>query len=745
METRLISTLIVTLLMLSSAEARSVIDGGNFAVVTSESDSLILTGVSKAVPNDTTDYSAFDNDEYVNLGEVVVYEKSEGRKLAEGALSVNAVEIKADVNRMTNLNSLVNRTAGVKVRREGGAGSDLDLSINGLSGNSVRYFIDGVPLDSRGSEVNLDNIPINTVERVELYKGVVPIHLSSDALGGVVNIVTKKKRENYLDASYGVGSFHTQTLDIAGQVFIPKTAIAVRPSFEFSSSKNDYMMKGVEVWSDEEDKYIYTNKKRFHDDYYSINAGIEAGVTNVKWADVFFVNGGYTKIDKEIQTGAMQNKVYGMAERRSHAWYLGARYAKVFGKVGTRLNFSHTWDNSATIDTAYRKYSWDGTWMPSSGNEMRNGTKTWRVYERPLTVLNAAVDYEFLENHSIAFAYMLNRRGNKQTDKVYKLFEPTNDVLTKHILSLAYNQSFFEERWQNMFFVKDYINSTQIRQTDNASITGANEVEPNATKSYWGAGVGSRFTLRSEVSFKASYEHSVRLPLSREFLGNGTTILANLTLKPEESNNYNIGFFGTWFARGENVFTYELNGFIRHVLNYIRANISEREGMMQYANEPAIDVKGLDFDISYLWKNSLGVKVNGSWNDARNLRKYKTDGNPSATYKNRVPNKPWLFGNVEVSYTLNDLSKFKDKLRIEVNHEWINWYFLNWEAYGAASSKARIPTQNITSLSATYSWLNDRYNLSLECNNIFDNLAYDNYMLQKPGRAFYIKFRLFLH
>lgn len=693
---------------------------------------------------DTITPDVFDDSKFTELSGVTVTGKSEGRKLKEGTLSVNAVEIKTDVNRMTNLNSLVNRSAGVKVRREGGAGSDLDLSINGLSGNSIRYFIDGVPLDTRGSEVNLDNIPLNTVERVELYKGVVPIHLSSDALGGVVNIVTKKQRENYLDASYGIGSFHTHTGDIAGQIFIPKTAVAIRPSFEISSSKNDYKMKGVEIWSEQEDKYIHTDLKRFHDDYLSINAGVEAGVSNVKWADAFYVGGGYTKIDKEIQTGAMQNKVYGMAERRAHAWYVNARYAKIFGRVGTRVNLSHTWDHSETVDTAFRKYSWDGTWMPSSGNEMRNGTRTWRVYRRPLTVLNAGIDYEFIDNHSLAFAYMLNRRGNQQTDKADKQYVPTNDVLTKHILSLAYNQSFFDERWQNMFFVKDYINATSIRQTENATTTGADKIDPDATKSYWGAGIGSRFTLRPVVSFKASYEHSVRLPLSREMLGNGTTVLANLALQPEESNNYNLGIFGTWFADDDNTLNYEVNGFIRHVQNYIRASVSEREGYMQYLNEPAIDIKGMDFDISYTWRNSLNVKVNGSWNDARNLRKYKTDGNPSATYKNRVPNKPWLYGNAEISYTFRKLSKWNDRLRIEADHEWINWYFLNWEAYGAISSKAKIPTQNITTLAASYSWLNDRYNISLECNNIFDNLAYDNYMLQKPGRAFYVKFRLFL-
>ena len=167
--------------------------------------------------------------------------------------------------------------------------------------------------------------------------------------------------------------------------------------------------------------------------------------------------------------------------------------------------------------------------------------------------------------------------------------------------------------------------------------------------------------------------------------------------------------------------------------------------MMQYVNEPAIDIKGFDFEISYWWRRQLQVSLNGSWSDARDLKKFKTDGNPSATYKNRVPNRPWMFGNVDVSYTFNSLIEKEDRLRIGAAYQYIHWYFLNWEAFGAISSKARIPTQNITDFSVTYSWKNDRFNLSLECNNVFDCLAYDNYMLQKPGRSFAAKFRIIIN
>ena len=684
------------------------------------------------------------NDDAITLSSVNVYGKSAGRRLAEGAFTVNALEINSKVNNLVTITDIVNKSPGILVRRQGGAGSDYDLSINGLSGSSIRYFIDGVPLDSRGSEINLDHIPVSSVERVELYKGVVPSYLSADALGGAINIVTKHRRQNYLDASYGAGSFHTHTGDISGQFFIPGTAIAVRPAFSLNYSKNDYMMKNVEVWDDNVEKYIMTEKRRFHDGYRSLYGEIEAGVNDVAWADNFFLTGSYSDIDKEIQTGAMQNKVYGEARRKAHAWNIGARYSKRWGKLDTRINLSHTWDYSETIDSAFRKYSWDGTWQPSSGNEMRNGAKTMRIYRRPITVLNAGVGYKISGHHDIALNYMLNRRGNGRHDELDKTFEPTNDVVTKHILSLTYSQSFFNDNLNTTYFVKDYINSTAITQTDNATITGSDKIDPKSTKSYWGAGFGGRYIFTTAVAVKGSYEHSVRLPLSNELLGNGTTIYPNLALSPETSNNYNLGLFGDWFIDDDNTVNYEVGGFIRHVQNYIRATVSERDGMMQYVNEPAIDVKGVDFELKYFWKDAFQLSFNGSCSDARDLKKYKTDGNPSATYKNKVPNRPWLFGNIMASYAFNNLFCKSDRLKLEASFDWTHWYYLNWEAYGSKESKAVIPTQKITNVSLSYSWVDNRYNVSLECDNVFNRLAYDNYMLQKPGRAIYIKFRLFI-
>ena len=68
---------------------------------------------------------------------------------------------------------------------------------------------------------------------------------------------------------------------------------------------------------------------------------------------------------------------------------------------------------------------------------------------------------------------------------------------------------------------------------------------------------------------------------------------------------------------------------------------------------------------------------------------------------------------------------------------------LNWETIGEASSKKRVPEQFSHNLGITYSIKNGRYNLSLECKNFTDEKLYDNYSLQKAGRAFYGKVRVY--
>ena len=705
-----------------------------------------LLGTVSLFAQDSLAVKGMLNDTLV-LQNATVTAKSREQKLREGAFAVGALNIRLQASTLQSLTQAIDRSSGIRIREEGGVGSEFDLSINGMSGNSIRYFLDGMPLDAKGTGMTLANLPVNIIERVEIYKGVIPVSFGSDALGGAVNIVTNRSRRNYLDFSYGIGSFHTHKADFSAQYTGKKTGLIFKPVISANYSKNDYLMRDVKVRNEEHTAFVIKDLPRFHDDYLSLFGQVEVGVADRSWADAFFVSASVSKVDKDIQTGATQDRVIGMAERHTQSLNVSARYEKVdFLTDGMQfqVSASHTMDHSQTIDTTYRRYYWDGSYIDGSYSEIRSRGKTLRHYHRPLTVVRSNLSYRLAEGHELALNYVFNRAGNRQTDDWDTDFVPTDDVLAKHIAGLSYDQSLLSGRLNNAFFVKDYVNHLMIGQNELPSTTGANVVQGSDTKNYVGYGLGTRYLFFDPLAVKGSYEHSVRLPISRELLGNGSTVYPNVALKPEISENFNVGLFGTVDLGGGHSISYEMNGFVRLVDNYIRATVTETESMMQYVNVAAVHIKGVDGEIRYDWAGKLHVAANASYDDSRDMRKYTQSGDLSVTYRNRTPNRPWTYANTEVSYSFYDVGLRGSRLRLSADYQWVHWFYLTWAAFGSASSKSKVPTQHITNASLLYSWHANRYNVSLECTNLLDALAFDNYMLQKPGRAFFLKFRLFL-
>lgn len=690
-------------------------------------------------------------EETINLSQVEVYGKGKSQQLREGNLSVNAIDIKSIAGSIANLNSIIGRSSGIRIREEGGMGADFDLTINGLSGNSIRYFIDGVPLSTIGNSVNLANLPVNIVERTEIYKGVVPTELGADALGGAINIITKKDVKNYLDASYSIGSFNSHQAEFNAQYQNPKTNFFIRPGLGVNYSKNNYMMKGVEVWDAEVEQYKKINTRRFHDDYFSLVGQIAMGITNKKWADLLSVTVSLSNINKEIQTGNRQSVVYGEAKNKNNSYGILAQYRKkdfLTKNLTTDMFASHTRDYSVVTDTAYRQYRWDGSYreVESSSNEITGRGKSIRHINRPLTVVRSNFNYTLNAHHSFNLNYLLNHVKNNRYDDIDTDFEPSEDILSKHIIGMSYNQRFMEGRLDNTLFGKSYINHLEIGQQDLSWITGSSQMPKSSTSESWGYGLASRFRFFDSFSVKASYENSVRLPLAREYLGNGTTVYPNFKLEPETSNNINLGVFGSIDLAPKHRLYYEATGFIRKVENYIRLVVTEADNLSQYDNVNNVSVKGIEGELRYDYNNSIQLVANASYLEEKSKTKYQANGKPNITYNNRMPNRPWLYSNAELNFRKQDIFGQKDnQLKLAYIFQYVHWFYLTWAGYGTLKTKAVIPTQYLNSAQLTYSIKNEKYSVSVECNNIFDRLTYDNYMLQKPGRSFFCKFRLFIN
>ena len=130
--------------------------------------------------------------EHQQLDEVTVVSKGIHR-VRRSAYNAIAIDMDALQGSSSNLSEALNKAPGIRLRESGGVGSENQLTLDGFTGKHVKVFIDGVPQEGVGSSFNINNLPISFAERIEVYKGVVPIGFGTDALGGVINIVTNKK------------------------------------------------------------------------------------------------------------------------------------------------------------------------------------------------------------------------------------------------------------------------------------------------------------------------------------------------------------------------------------------------------------------------------------------------------------------------------------------------------------------------------------------------------------------------
>src|SRR5690606_15769561 len=93
------------------------------------------------------------------LNEVRVLGKTEAQKVKEQPIRTLVIDTRAAATQATSLTDLMNRSAGVRIRQNGGLGSQPEISINGFQGRAIKYFKDGIPLNYLGDGYNISSLP----------------------------------------------------------------------------------------------------------------------------------------------------------------------------------------------------------------------------------------------------------------------------------------------------------------------------------------------------------------------------------------------------------------------------------------------------------------------------------------------------------------------------------------------------------------------------------------------------------
>ncbi len=692
------------------------------------------------------------------LEEVLVHDASIKEEIEETGFAVNVIETKRASLQSLQTNDLLNRSVGVKVRQNGGLGSAVAYNLNGMSGNSVRVFIDGIPLSTYGNSFSLNSIPPALIDRIEVYKGVIPAHLADDALGGAINVVLKKSVGTNLTASLSYGSFNTQQANLSGSYRNAETGFTVKGSGFFNYSDNDY-----EVWGKfvrnilPNGRYEYVRARRFNDAYKSLGGLMEVGFTGVKWADIFLVGFNASEEYKQIQHGTYMTIPYMGRFSESSSKVLSLNYRKAnLGIKGLELTFSGMVSdrNQVVNDTVRWNYDWFGNLSIGLNGEpirrpsgAQQGAPTINHIRRNIGTFRGGLNYELSKNHRFVWSHMYQQMDRSERDEM----RPANErefigtrYLVKNVAALAYEFTGLDSKLKSNLFGKYYQQS--IDRMDPVLVNQGGElvkVEDRLVSSRHTTGYGLALSYLAAQKFTllASAEKAVRMPSENEIFGSpGDNIVENIGIRPEISNNLNLGARATaWEVPQQHRLTVYVSGFVRDTRDKIVQRINPRMNdavqTNPYENLGKTKSIGFESELGYAFQDKLNVSVNLSrFNSVFNM-KLDPNGNQYSYYNQQLPNEPFFTVNSTVQYGFKDLVQRGSAVNVYYSFAFVDRFYTTW----LEIEDFRTPRQYIQDLGLNYVFPNKRLVISGDVRNIFDRQAYDNFAVQKPGRGFYLK------
>ncbi|MEM9528336.1 MAG: TonB-dependent receptor plug domain-containing protein, partial [Bacteroidota bacterium] len=473
------------------------------------------------------------------LEEVVVKGKSDASKLRESAQAVTVVTTETVKLQTADLGEIMAKTEGVSVQRAGGLGSGARFALGGLSGDQIRFFYNGIPLDYSPYAFGLANVPVNAIERVEVYKGVVPIQFGADALGGAVNLVppqTNKKLGG--SVSYQTGSFGTHRAMANLEHYNEDSGFFASLGGFYDYTDNNYKIDAAVA--NELGQLEQIEVERFHDAYRAFGANFALGLRNKKWARELSFEGYYGDYNNELQNSQAPGLI--------DAPQLGINNAVAgspFGEVvftsfstGANLHYNvepaprwqidlkagYNYNERESFDVSNNLYNWFGEVVRVQNQAGEFGladnliTKSENVFARQQTT------FEINERHTLNLS-LSPTLGFRTADDLLidGPFDPALDDgrLFDFVSGLEYRAELVKGKLENVAFVKNYSQGIRIESLD-PSVDQV--LVDERSVSNFGAGNGLRYAWSERFSTKLSYELAYRLPRLEEIFGDGQLI-----------------------------------------------------------------------------------------------------------------------------------------------------------------------------------------------------------------------------
>lgn len=678
------------------------------------------------------------------LTAVAVQGKINAKMLKQQPFAISIVEAAPYYSSNLTGIELLRQASGIKIRQNGGFGSGADFFVNGSTGKQVKFFIDGLPQDNLGETQQLNIYPVEQIERLEVYKGVLPVELGADALGGAVNIVTRKEREDFINASYSVASFSTHKLNFMGKKYTGHHFFtSVQANFNYA--RNNYPVQAAVIKPNGQADTM--NVRLFHDLFRNYTISIQAGYAATTFADQLTLTILQTGMHDQLQHSLMMQQPYGYAYRTERLQSAILRYQKanLLPKTDIAAMFSYNRVTGLLMDTSLYSFLWNGevardlSGRPQrklSGGELSTSGHELRMHTNLVNGKLTAV-HKLNDRTRLVFSNTLQHYHRAGRDPVAQKFYggidyySTPSRMIKNVAGVGLEGKLQQTKWRYLASLKYYYTSVKGFEIVNLAQTSSRK---KLGRPAWNAGLG--YQWHENILVKVSYEHAVRLPEPDEAFGDFAFVNPNPGIRPERSENLNVTLLYT-----SNQLETELTGFYRHVKDLIY--LPPSPFYSRYDNLLNLRSAGIEGSLKYSIGKHITLHGNCTYQDLRNRSNISNRPIDNGRYANsRMPNVPYLFANGSILYSVRDIFKAGNSIQLWYNTHYTHEYFLYWAEDGDHELKNRLPTQWLHGAGISLT-LRQGISLALESSNIANARTYDNFGVQLPGRAFSCKVRFY--
>jgi iron complex outermembrane recepter protein len=623
--------------------------------------------------------------------------------------------------RYTNLTDILEREAGLKIRRFGGLGSYSTLSIRGSNANQVRIYVDGIPLNnSQGGEVNLSDLGFDQLDKIEIHKSGLASGFSHSAIGGTVNLLTNQTEPKKVSrVSVGAGSFQTFKLNGFYSNFTEKSRYSVFVQKE--KSDQNFIFKsdnGTPVFYTYDDKD--TRRKNAQFDRYNFTTKFSYDLSES--TTLHLLN------DFNTRTNGIPGPGSNQTEKVNREYYRNTTGLSTNTKSLFQENISL---NTRLYYTGERDHLFDPLQEFSSGTpNSRANIQNYGFHFLPTISL---LKYKqiikiLLSNERESFIRDKRNRYDEIIEKSTKKFRNHTTFQIQDEIRVFKDDFILIPVVQSEIFLDRFNETPSLPDTYSSLSSEYKLPSPSRRTEFLNSRLGAIYhffkSSTQTLSIKGNVSKENRIPLFSEFFGERGSILGNTALRPEKSQNRDIGI--VWEKKEKQYRgTSTLSLFEKRIQDMILF-IPNSQFSLRPENVDSATITGLE------WSSKLQFLEN--WKLISNYTYQRAINTSDISYLNGkyLPLRPmheWFgslsyrFHKLEVGGEINFIgASFRDRTNEYVNYQEARWIYNGFFQYTAIKD-----TQ-----------LNRELMIGLDIRNLLDYRTYDIIGYPLPGRNFYL-------